>query len=301
MAVTALIPLFKEQGLLTQDWSDDMDELSNALRLYTGSAEDGAQFTEAYRGQQALLNAEFGRSQQGVDELADLAVRLNYENALGTEITNKHWRAVGAENAQRIMAYMAKQRELEISERLVRVDYQMTDAMSAVNNGITDNMKAMEAQERRARTMAGALEMQRLGTRHLADSIVQSAFQSNNVSFGPYRQELARTVASAAYATEQAKLLDQVQESFITGNVAGITANPQAAAENAVSALAEAEGWAGGKVGGGGRSLAERQAEAQATYADQMVSERNRLLQSCLLYTSPSPRDRTRSRMPSSA
>ena len=281
-AVTSMIPLFKEQGLLTQTWSDNMGELDHALTLYLGDAATAEQFTLAYQRAQAMLNAELSRAQRGVDELADLQVRLNFENAVGYELTNKAWRSLGAENAQRIMAYMAKQQELEISERLVRVDYQMTDAMSAVNNGITENMKAMEAQERRARTMAGALEMQRLGTRHLADSIVQSAFQSNNVSFGPYRQELARTVAAAAYATEQAKLFAQVQESFITGNVTGITANPQAAAEKAVSALAEAEGWAGDKVGGGGRSLAERQAEAQATYADQMVSERNRLLQSGL-------------------
>ena len=33
----------------------------------------------------------------------------------------------------------------------------------------------------------------------------------------------------------------------------------------------------------------------------EMINDRNALLNSCLLYTSPSPRDRTRSRMPSSA
>ena len=32
-----------------------------------------------------------------------------------------------------------------------------------------------------------------------------------------------------------------------------------------------------------------------------MVDERLRVMENCLLYTSPSPRDRTRSRMPSSA
>ena len=33
----------------------------------------------------------------------------------------------------------------------------------------------------------------------------------------------------------------------------------------------------------------------------QMLSTAHRMLDGCLLYTSPSPRDRTRSRMPSSA
>ena len=37
------------------------------------------------------------------------------------------------------------------------------------------------------------------------------------------------------------------------------------------------------------------------TYARQIANNRLALAQTCLLYTSPSPRDRTRSRMPSSA
>ena len=48
-----------------------------------------------------------------------------------------------------------------------------------------------------------------------------------------------------------------------------------------------------------------QQALAQQTYADEVRMEEQlwmqRGIQSCLLYTSPSPRDRTRSRMPSSA
>ena len=43
-----------------------------------------------------------------------------------------------------------------------------------------------------------------------------------------------------------------------------------------------------------------RQADEQAQKAEHLPNEQ-RQAQTCLLYTSPSPRDRTRSRMPSSA
>ena len=46
-------------------------------------------------------------------------------------------------------------------------------------------------------------------------------------------------------------------------------------------------------------------AESQAHYGDQQLASEAKVVpirsQTCLLYTSPSPRDRTRSRMPSSA
>ena len=45
----------------------------------------------------------------------------------------------------------------------------------------------------------------------------------------------------------------------------------------------------------------KKAAEASAKSIENRFTERVRLSKDCLLYTSPSPRDRTRSRMPSSA
>ena len=49
------------------------------------------------------------------------------------------------------------------------------------------------------------------------------------------------------------------------------------------------------------RSTRQRLEEAEKTMTRLMTDRNARYLESCLLYTSPSPRDRTRSRMPSSA
>ena len=61
----------------------------------------------------------------------------------------------------------------------------------------------------------------------------------------------------------------------------------------AAAALGDAVAFTG--VGGGAAGVAERLA-AGAT-----ADAHHELVPACLLYTSPSPRDRTRSRMPSSA
>ena len=49
---------------------------------------------------------------------------------------------------------------------------------------------------------------------------------------------------------------------------------------------------------GGGEAIASMTLEH---YPGMTESEINKIINTCLLYTSPSPRDRTRSRMPSSA
>ena len=55
------------------------------------------------------------------------------------------------------------------------------------------------------------------------------------------------------------------------------------------------------KVIGAGFELPISNASFQATYNPNGTGRPAPILKNCLLYTSPSPRDRTRSRMPSSA
>ena len=49
------------------------------------------------------------------------------------------------------------------------------------------------------------------------------------------------------------------------------------------------------------RSISEQKIDVEVKTGNPAMHARQRMDEACLLYTSPSPRDRTRSRMPSSA
>ena len=69
--------------------------------------------------------------------------------------------------------------------------------------------------------------------------------------------------------------------------------------------LAKIAMQAGAKIYSNRQKTKMAMSDAQLMHAEKMArgeeSYQGKLLEACLLYTSPSPRDRTRSRMPSSA
>ena len=151
----------------------------------------------------------------------------------------------------------------------------------------------------RARILAAAGELfYRHGIRAVGVDAIAEAAGTNKMTL--YRHFASKDALVAEYLRQFANAADGCWERFAQRYPGDPLAQLLAWLEEMARHLVAPE-ERGCALANAAIELPERDHPARRVIEDYKRAQRTRLVRLCLLYTSPSPRDRTRSRMPSSA